>query len=113
MVMTKRQILARWMQRHGELSAASRDRFLKRKEVARLARYPDDVVRQAIGFSNLLGDALAFAHSAYEGEPGELPAEPKVSDGGQASAPPRPLSHEVTAELRRRLGATQHYDDDF
>ena len=108
--MTRRQILAYWMQRHGDLSPASRDRFLKRSEVARLTRYPDDVIRRAIGFSNLLGDALAFAHSAYEGEPRELPAEPSRSD----SAPPvatRPLPRELSAELRRRLGPTQRYDD--
>jgi hypothetical protein len=100
------------MKRYGDLSVASRDRFLRRGEVARLGRYPDEVVRRAIAFSNLLGEALAFAHSAYEGEPRELPPEPKLSD---ASPPPaaRPLRSDVNAELRHRLGPTQHYDDHF
>jgi hypothetical protein len=112
--MTKRQILALWMKRYGDLSAASRDRFLKRTEVGRLARYPDDVVRQAIAFSNMLGDALAFAHSAYEGEPRELPPEPGRSDASTPPAPPpRPLRSDVNAALRRQLGPTQHYDDGF
>jgi hypothetical protein len=111
--MTKRQVLAVWMKRYGDLSAGSRDRFLRRREVARLTRYPDDVVKRAIAFSNLLADALAFAHSAYEGEPRELPAEPKRSDTVQAVAAPRPLSEDVNAELRRRLGPTQRYDGDF
>ena len=100
------------MRRYGDLSAASRDRFLKRRELTRLARYPDEIVKQALGFSNLLDDALAFAHSAYEGPPRPLPAEPDLSGSG-AVPPPRPLPQEVTAELRRRIGPTQHYDDDF
>ena len=99
-----------WVKRYGELSPASRDRFLKRREVARLARYPDDVVRRAIAFSNLLADALAFAHSAYEGEPRELPAEPILSGSSPVPAP-RPLPADVNADLRRRLGPTQRYDD--
>ena len=110
--MTKRQILAVWMKRYGDLSAASRDRFLRRREVARLGRYPDEVVREAIAFSNMLGDALAFAHSAYEGEPRELPPEPGLSDASPPQAP-RPLRSDVNAALRRQLGPTQHYDDGF
>jgi hypothetical protein len=90
----KWQILRYWMRRYGELSPASRDRFLKRRELTRLARYPDEIVKQALRFSNMLDDALSFAHSAYEGSP-------------------RPLPQDVTAALRRRIGATQHYDDDF
>ena len=77
-----------------------------------MARYPDEIVKQALGFSNMLDDVLSFAHSAYEGAPRPLPPEPDLSGSG-AVAPPRPLPHDVTAELRRRLGATQHYDDDF
>jgi hypothetical protein len=111
--MTKSQILRLWMKRYGDLSAGSRDRFLRRGEVARLARYPNDVVRRAIAWSNMLGDALAFAASAYQGEPSELPAEPKMADTAQPPAPPPRLSRDVNAELRRRLGPTQHYDDDF
>jgi hypothetical protein len=111
--MTKRKVLALWMKRYGDLSAASRDRFLKRTEVGRLARYPDEVVRRAIGFSNLLGDALAFASSAYEGEARELPPpEPHLSDASPPQAP-RPLRSDVNATLRRRLGPTQRYDVDF
>ena len=110
--MTKRQILRYWMRRYGDLSPASRDRFLKRRELTRLARYPDEIVKQALGFSNMLDDALSFAHSAYEGSPRPLPPEPDLSGSG-AVPPPRPLPQEVTAELRRRLGATQHYHDDF
>jgi hypothetical protein len=109
---TKQQVLRYWMSRHGKLSASSRDRFLKRREVARLTRYPDEIVRQAIGFSNLLADALSFAYAAYEGETPPLPAEPKPS-GSVAAPAPRPLPRAVNAELRRRLGPTQRYGDEF
>ncbi|MEX1009212.1 MAG: hypothetical protein WD271_15420 [Acidimicrobiia bacterium] len=80
--------------------------------MARLARYPDEVVKQAIGFSNMLDDALSFAHSAYEGSPRPLPPEPDLSGTSPAPAP-RPLPRDVNADLRRRFGPTQRYDDDF
>ena len=41
------------MSRYGPLSPASQKRFLQRQETGRLARYPDDVVRKAINWSNL------------------------------------------------------------
>jgi hypothetical protein len=50
--MRKSQILECWMSRYGQLSDASRERFLRRREVARLTRYPDAVVRAAIGWSS-------------------------------------------------------------
>ena len=111
-VMTKSQILRYWVSRYGELSPASRDRFLKRKEVARLTRYPDAIVKRAIGFSSLLSDALSFAHAAYEGEARPLPAEPARSDSVALPAP-RPLPRDVNADFRRRLGRTQHYGDEY
>jgi hypothetical protein len=65
-VMRRRQILQYWMRRCGALSLASQERFLQRQGTARLTRYPDEIVRKGIGWSNLLADALRFAHSAYE-----------------------------------------------
>jgi hypothetical protein len=123
--MRKSQILEYWMSRYGELSDASRERFLRRQEVARLARYPDTVVRAAIGWSNLLADALSFAHSAFEGEPRPLPPEPsEPSPPAKRDRPPsaaRPRQAErdagarqpVDTELAKKVGPVQRYDDDF
>ena len=55
--MRKSQILDYWISQYGPLSAASRLRFLRRQEVRRLTRYPDDLVKRAIRYSNLLADA--------------------------------------------------------
>ena len=105
------------MRRYGRLSPASQRRFLQRQETRRLARYPDDVVRKAIGWSNLLADALSFAHGAYEGEPPSFPPEPR--------SPSRPGRTERTAEARRErdpdldrrlartIGPVQNYEDTF
>ena len=105
------------MSRYGLLSPASQKRFLDRQETRRLARYPDDVVRTAIHWSNLLADALIFAHSAYEGEAKPLPPEP--------SSPTRPGSGERIAEAPRgrdpdrdrrfagMIGPVQNYEDTF
>jgi hypothetical protein len=115
--MRRREILQHWMRRYGWLSAPSQERFLRRKATVRLARYPDHIVRQAIGWSNLLDDALSFAHSAYEGEGRSLPPEPHT--------PPRPGRTTQVAEaqprrdmnlerrLAHRIGPVQNYEDDF
>jgi hypothetical protein len=81
------------MRRYGTLSPASQERFLQRQETARLARYPDDVVRKAISWSSRLVDALSFAHSAYEGEQSAMPPEPQT--------PSRPGRTSRVAEARR------------
>jgi hypothetical protein len=111
------EILQYWMSRYGRLSAASRLRFLGRQEVARLAKYPDDIVRQAIGWSNLLADTLSFAHSAYEGTPKPLPPEPEVSSAAHAANPPvwsrRRWNPELDRELAKRIGPVQSYEDTF
>jgi Domain of unknown function (DUF4111) len=107
------------MSRYGQLSRASQQRFLRRQETGRLARYPDDVVRKAIGWSNLLADSLSFAHSAYEGDAKPLPPEPRApSDRGSgeriAEAPRRRdphrdldvlfvVEHSLTPEQRRSI----------
>jgi hypothetical protein len=119
----KADILGYWMSRYGELSAASRERFLRRQEVARLTRYPDAVVRAAINWSNLLADALSFAHSAYEGEPRPLPpdpAEPSPPASRKPSRAERPRRERgaatrrpVDADLAKRIGPVQSYEDTF
>jgi len=123
--MRKSQILEYWMSRYGQLSGASRERFLRRQEVARLTRYPDAVVRAAIGWSNLLADALSFAHSAYEGDPKPLPPEPSVPSARheekRRSPTSRPWQAEreagarrpVDTDLARKIGPVQRYEDDF
>jgi len=68
-------------------------------------------VKRAIGFSNLLADALSFAHAAYEGEAQPVPAEPARS--GSVAAPAATPLRDVNDDLRRRLGPTQHYGDEF
>jgi hypothetical protein len=115
--MRRRQILQYWMRRYGSLSLASQERFLQRQETARLTRYPDEIVRKAIGWSNLLADALSFAHSAYEGEAQAVPPEPQT--------PSRPVHAHRVAEARRHqnpdldrrlagtIGPVQNYDDSF
>jgi hypothetical protein len=115
--MRRRQILQYWMSEYGRLSAPSQERFLRRQATVRLARYPDHIVRQAISWSNLLDDALSFAHSAYEGEGQALPPEPHT--------PPRPRRTKQVAQaqprrdmdmelrLARRIGPVQNYEDDF
>lgn len=115
--MRKPQILHYWMERYGLLSLASQERFLRRQETARLTRYPDEIVRKAMGWSNLLADALSFAHSAYEGEPQSLPAEPHAPSRPShtrrvAEAPRRPDS-ELDRRLAGAIGPVQKYEDSF
>jgi hypothetical protein len=116
-VMRRRQVLEFWMSRYGLLSPASQERFLRRQETTRLARYPDDIIRKAIRWSNLLSDALSFAHSAYEGDARAWPPEPQ--------APSRPVRTSTVSEaLRQRdpgldrrlaakIGPVQRYEDNF
>ena len=115
--MRPRQLLDYWMGRYGRLSPASQKRFLQRHEVHRLSRYPDDIVRKSINWSNLLADALSFAHSAYEGEPKDLPPEPgSPSKPGRTrrtaeAAPAR--DPDLERRLAGRIGPIQNYEDTF
>jgi hypothetical protein len=115
--MRRRQLLHYWMRRYGPLSPASQARFLQRQETARLARYPDNVVRRAINWSNLLADALSFAHSAYEGEARPLPPEPQSpSRPGRterAAEAPRAGDPELDRRLAGTIGPVQNYEDSF
>jgi hypothetical protein len=105
------------MRRYGPLSPASQERFLQRQETARLARYPDEVIRKAIGWSNLLADALSFAHSAYEGEPSSLPPEPHTPTPAGRTRPVAEARRARNPDLDRRLaeviGPVQNYEDSF
>jgi hypothetical protein len=104
------------MRRYGLLSPASQDRFLARQETGRLVRYPDDITRKAINWSNLLADALSFAHSAYEGDVQPQPSEPSRSQPGTAErvaeAQPR-RNPELERRLARTIGPVQNYEDSF
>jgi hypothetical protein len=115
--MRREQILQYWMRRYGPLSRASQQRFLQRQETARLSRYPDDVIRKAIGWSNLLADALRFAHSAYGGEASSVPAEPHTpSRPGRTSRvaeAPRSRNRDVERRLAEAIGPVQNYEDSF
>jgi hypothetical protein len=115
--MRRRAILQYWMQRYGPLSPAARQRFLQRQETVRLARYPDDIIRKAINWSNLLADALSFAHSAYEGEAKPMPPEPQApSQPGHAgrAAEPRPKRDpDLDRRIARTIGPVQNYEDSF
>jgi hypothetical protein len=115
--MQRRQILQYWMERYGPLSRAPQERFLRRQETARLTRYPDEIVRKAIGWSNLLADVLSFAHSAFEGEAQSRPPEPQTpSRPGHsrtaAEAPRRP-DPEFDRRLAGAIGPVQNYEDTF
>jgi hypothetical protein len=115
--MRQGQVLKYWMSRYGPLSPASQQRFLQRLETIRLATYPDHIVRRSINWSNLLADALSFAHSAYEGDAQALPPEPQP--------PSRPGRTDRVAEVPRRrdpqlerriaaaIGPVQNYEDTF
>jgi hypothetical protein len=105
----KAQILDYWVSVYGPLSAASRDRFLRRQEVRRLTRYPDDLVKRAIRYSNLLSDALNFA-AILNSPLGELPPEPRVTD---APAPALQHRRRDDSPLHKKIGPTQNYGDDF
>jgi hypothetical protein len=121
--MRKAQILQYWMSRYGNLSDMARERFVRRQEVARLTRYPDDVVHAAIRWSNLLADALSFANSAYEGEPRPLPPEPGEPSPPVTARPSRAHSrrvehgaakrYPVDANLAKKIGPIQSYEDTF
>ncbi len=104
------------MRRYGPLSPASQDRFLARQETGRLARYPDDIIRNAINWSNLLADALSFAHSAYEGEAQPTPPEPSRSQPRTAErvaeAQPK-RTPDLERRLTRMIGPVQNYEDSF
>ncbi len=104
------------MSRYGPLSASSQERFLQRHETRRLTRYPDDIVRKAINWSNLLADALSFAHSAYEGEAPALPPEPHApSQPGrtQRVAEASRRRPELDRRLAQTIGPVQNYEDTF
>jgi len=115
--MRRRTILQYWMQRYGALSPAARQRFLQRQEIVRLARYPDGLIRKAINWSNLLADALSFAHSAYEGEAKPIPPEPQApSRPGHGKRVPeaRPKRDpDLDRRIARRIGPVQNYEDSF
>jgi hypothetical protein len=105
------------MARYGRLSPASRERFLRRQETARLARYPDDIIRKAISWSNLLSDALSFAHSAYEGDVQAWPPETQVPSWPvrtpRVSGGPRKRDPELHRRLAAKIGPVQNYEDSF
>jgi hypothetical protein len=107
--MRKSEILDYWISLYGPLSAASRQRFLRRQEVRRLTRYPDDLVKRAIRYSSLLTDALNFA-AVLNNPLGQLPPEPRSTD-----APPPVLPHGRRDDraLHHTLGPLQDYEDDF
>jgi hypothetical protein len=115
--MRRRQLLQYWMSRYGPLSPASQTRFLQRQETVRLARYPDDVVRKAINWSNLLADALRFAHSAYEGEARPLPPEPhspsRPGRTQRVAEAPRARDPDRDRRLAGTIGPVQNYEDSF
>jgi len=115
--MRRREILRYWMQKYGKLSPESQDCFLQRRETFRLTRYPDEIVRKAINWSNLLSDALSFAHSAYEGEPKPTPPEAQShSQPGkseQRAKRPSTPSPDLEPRLRRVIGPVQNYEDSF
>lgn len=115
--MRRRELLRYWMTRYGHLSRASQERFLRRQETARLARYPDDIIRRAVNWSSLLADALSFAHSLYESEQRPLPPEPRtpsppVRTRKVAVRQPKP-DLEVDRRLAAEIGPVQNYDDSF
>ncbi len=59
---TEGEILAEWVARYGELSAGQRIRFLEKGgQVRRLARLPDDAVREAIFNRRSLEEIEALA----------------------------------------------------
>jgi hypothetical protein len=104
------------MSRYGPLSSASQQRFLRRQETGRLARYPDDVVRKAISWSSLLADALSFAHSAYEGDAKSLPPDPWAPSGrgsGERIAEARGRDPDRDRRLAGMIGPVQNYEDIF
>jgi hypothetical protein len=106
----KSDILNYWISEYGPLSPISRERFLRRQEVRRLTRYPDDLVKRAIRFSNLLADALNFA-ALLNNPLGELPAEPRKTD---ARAPTqRRDRHRDDRLMHQKIGPIQNYEDDF
>jgi hypothetical protein len=80
-----------------------------RQEVRRLPRCPDDVVKRAIRYSNLLADALNFA-AILNNPLGRLPPESRSTD-----APPPVLPHGRRDDraLHHTIGPTQNYEDDF
>jgi hypothetical protein len=105
------------MSRYGRLSRASQQRFLRRQETGRLARYPDDIVRKAISWSNLLADVLSFAHSAYEGDAKPLLPEPRApsdrSSRKRIAAAPRRRDPDRERRLAGMIGPVQNYEDTF
>jgi hypothetical protein len=115
--MQRRELLRYWMEQYGRLSPASRQRFLRRQDAGRLARYPDDIIRKAINWSSLLADALSFAHSLYEGDQRPLPPEPRAPSRQARSHRVAKTQPKPDLELDRRLaaevGPVQNYDDSF
>jgi hypothetical protein len=105
------------MSRYGPLPPSSQKRFLQRQETRRLTRYPDDIVRKAINWSNLLTDALSFAHSALDGEAAALPPEPHApSQPGRTqrvAEAPRRRSPELDRRVAQTIGPVQNYEDTF
>ena len=105
----KSQILDYWISQYGPLSPISRERFLRRQEVKRLIRYPDDLVKRAIRYSSLLADALNFA-AVLNNPLGELPPEPRQTD---APAPAAHHRHRDDRAMHQKIGPIQNYEDDF
>jgi hypothetical protein len=103
------EILDYWTRIYGPLSSGSRERFLRRQEVRRLTRYPGDLVKRAIRYSNLLSDAVNFA-AIFNNPLGELPPEPRATDAPPPAPQHRPRDDRA---LHSRIGPTQNYEDDF
>lgn len=71
--MTEAEILAEWEARYGKLSAKHRSRFLEKGgHVKRLAKLPDDVVREAIVNRRRLDEIEALATGRGGGRRGPL-----------------------------------------
>jgi hypothetical protein len=107
--MRKSEILDYWVSQYGPLSRTSRERFLRRQEVRRLTRYPDDLVQKAIRYSNLLADALSFA-AVLSSPLRDVPPEPRRSDAPPPAKRPR---HSDDRALHEKIGPVQNYEDDF
>src|SRR5689334_14509696 len=107
--MRKSEILDYWVGQYGPLSRPSRERFLRRQEVRRLTRYPDDLVKKAIRYSNLLADALSFA-AILSNPPHEAPPDPRSTD---APPPVKRRPYPNDRALHENIGPVQNYEDDF
>jgi hypothetical protein len=105
----KSEILDYWISQYGQLSPLSRERFLRRQEVRRLTRYPDELVKRSIRCSSLLADALNFA-AILNNPSAALPPEPRKTD---APPPAQRQQHRDDRVLHQTIGPTQNYEDTF